>query len=81
MLLAAAVFSAVLSACGTEMTASDPAGPSSAADDAPFVVADGEGMVAERGGELAAEGERVRLRVVGPEAVAGREDPAERAQN
>lgn len=41
-LLAAAVLSAVLSACGTETTASDPQGASTAADDAPFVVADGE---------------------------------------
>ncbi|MDQ3307088.1 MAG: hypothetical protein M3499_01815, partial [Actinomycetota bacterium] len=45
ILLAAAVLSAVLSACGTETTASDPPGASSAADDAPFVVADGEVMV------------------------------------
>ncbi len=45
MLLAAAVLSAGLSACGTETTASDPPGASSAADDAPFVVADGEVMV------------------------------------
>ncbi len=45
MLLAAAVFSAVLSACGTQTTASDPPGASSAMDDAPFVVADGEVMV------------------------------------
>jgi hypothetical protein len=45
MLLAGAVLSAVLSACGTETTASEPPGASSAAGDAPFVVADGEVMV------------------------------------
>jgi len=42
MFLAPAVLSAVLSACGTEMTARDLAGASSTADEAPFVVADGE---------------------------------------
>ncbi len=45
ILLAAAVLSAVLSACGTATTAGDAPGASSAADDAPFVVADGEVMV------------------------------------
>jgi len=45
MLLVPAVLSAVLSACGTATTASDPQGASSAADDASFVVADGEVMV------------------------------------
>lgn len=37
-----AVLSAVLSACGTETTAGDPPGASSAEDDPPYVVADGE---------------------------------------
>lgn len=45
MLLVAAVLSAVLSACGTETSTGGPAGTSSAADDAPFVVEDGEVMV------------------------------------
>jgi hypothetical protein len=45
MLCATVVLSAVLSACGTETTASDSPGASSAAHDAPFVVADGEVMV------------------------------------
>lgn len=45
MLLATTVLIAVLSACGTETTAGDPPGASSAADEAPFVVADGEVMV------------------------------------
>lgn len=45
MLLAPAVLSAVLSACGTETTASDPPGAPAAADDAPFVVANDEVMV------------------------------------
>lgn len=44
-LLAAAALSAVLSACGTATTAGEPPEASSAADDAPFVVMDGEVVV------------------------------------
>lgn len=45
VLFAAAVLGAVLSACGTETTASDPPGASSATGDTPFVAAGGEVMV------------------------------------
>lgn len=45
VLLPAPVLGAVLSACGTQTTASDLPDASSTADDAPFVVADGEVMV------------------------------------
>ena len=49
-LLAAVVLAAMLSGCGTETTAEDEPGPSSAMDDAPFVVADGEIKVSCGGG-------------------------------
>lgn len=49
-LLAAVVLTAMLSGCGTETTAGDEPGPSSAMDDAPFVVADGVVNVSCGGG-------------------------------
>jgi hypothetical protein len=45
MLLAVAVLGVLLSACGTETTADDPPGASPAAEDEPFVIANGEVMV------------------------------------
>ncbi len=45
VLLTAGMLGAVLSACGTERSASGPPGASSAADEAPLVVAGGEVMV------------------------------------
>lgn len=45
IVLAAAVFGALVSACGTEMAADDQPGGSPATDDEPFVVANGEVIV------------------------------------